>query len=402
MAVGLVGKFFKINLLWVFQGGNFYAWTNIVQRVVIRTDSSHIIGIGHVMRCLTLASALTQQLRVKVLFICREFEGNLIHYIQASGFDVHILPNRTKERATKVMNDYQGWLGTSVECDSRETIAAVEIFGKHEVVDLLIVDHYAIDITWESSLRTRVKMILVIDDLANREHDCDILIDQTLCRTVGEYLGLVPETTLLLTGSQYGLLRTQFRLNSDDILKKRREQKSLNRILLMLGGTDPENLTWNILRSLQRIEDLEITVVMGQTAQHKLQIRAFCVNQPSITYLCAVDNVASLMLENDIAIGASGTTTWERCACGLPSLVVVQAQNQEKTITEMVSLGAAQRLTDIKSYTEIRDKLNQWRHSPDLYVQCVKKTLEICDGHGVERLVAAVVDRFQAMEVKIL
>jgi len=177
-------------------------------RVAIRADAGRHIGAGHVMRCLTLGEALRDR-GADVTFLCRAFEGHLMDRIRRDGFAVEAFPVEGVVRPTKTgaSPPHAGWLGTSLERDRDLTHDAL---GRLGGVDLLIVDHYALDSRWERGMRDIARRILVIDDLADRPHDADWLLDQTYGRRTDAYEGLVPPACRLLLGSDYALLRPEF------------------------------------------------------------------------------------------------------------------------------------------------------------------------------------------------
>ncbi len=155
-------------------------------RVVFRADASLNIGSGHVMRCLTLANALRES-GASCFFVCREHPGNLLELIREQGFEAIGLPlPKTFEslhgKHSSSRLTYAGWLGDSWQRDAEQTLAALN----GELADWLVVDHYALDSAWEESLRPACRRLLVIDDLADRDHRCDLLLDQNLVAKMAE------------------------------------------------------------------------------------------------------------------------------------------------------------------------------------------------------------------------
>lgn len=202
-----------------------------MKSVAIRVDSSQVMGSGHLMRCLTLAERLRCE-GTDVRFICRDLVGNPAHLAREKGFALELLPRREENSA---LTGYTAWLTVSQETDATETIAALERAGR-AFLDRLIIDHYAIDEVWEKHLRPYTKEIFVIDDLANRRHDCDVLLDQNFYRHMQHrYDGLVPTTCRLLLGPQYALLREEFYRVRETM---RVRDGSLRRILVFYGGSD--------------------------------------------------------------------------------------------------------------------------------------------------------------------
>ncbi len=307
-------------------------------KVAIRVDSSTAIGSGHLMRCLTLAERMRKEKNAEVHFISRDLEGNLHGKIKDEGFALHVLPRHPFDKS---LNGYDAWLTVSQDVDSAETKSVLRELGK---VARLVVDNYALDITWEREMRPFVDEFFVIDDLANRAHDCDVLLDQNFyLDKETRYVGLVPENCKLLLGPRHALLREEF-YEARKHLRKR--DGSLRNILVFYGGSDLTNGTMKALRALQVIHETQpeivIDVIVGASNPHQEEIQAFCDNSDVrdwITYHCQVDNMADYMARADLALGAGGLTTWERCLLELPAIVTVVAENQEKTTEDCAAAG---------------------------------------------------------------
>jgi len=284
--------------------------------IIIRTDASIEIGTGHVMRCLTLAKQLKRH-GAEVTFVCRNLEGNSISYLQGQGMHVAIL--------SPVENDVQ-W-----KRDAEATIAIIEDMNIE--IDLIIVDHYDLDNRWESMLRLFTKQIMVIDDLANRSHDCDLLLDQNYYLNMKErYRGLVPGHCLQMLGPDHVLLRDEFMQAAS---KPRERTGKINNILIFFGGTDPTGETIKTLDAIREINipRIEINIVVGASNPKRHEIKQVCDGKQNINFYCQVSNMAELMWKADLAIGAGGATTWERCFLGLPTLTTVIADNQLEATT---------------------------------------------------------------------
>ena len=308
--------------------------------IVFRTDASLQIGTGHVMRCL----ALTEALRVRgaqISFICRELPGNLIDLIRKRGLLVHSLPFDqdwvNKEKTTM----HSGWLSADWQTDAEESKACLV----HGEIEWLIVDHYAIDICWEQAMRAYCCKIMVVDDLADRMHDCDLLLDQNLGREVKDYYGLLETATTTLIGPQYALLRPEFSELRSESLARRMKKPQLHHLLVTMGGVDKENVTCQVLSALQSCtlpKDIRVTVVLGTNAPWVTQVQAQAKQMPYPTeVLVSVDNMAQLMVDSDLAIGASGSTSWERCCLGLPTIQIAVAHNQAAIAQAVSHAGAA-------------------------------------------------------------
>lgn len=322
--------------------------------VVIRTDASLEIGTGHVMRCVTLAKQLVSE-GAEIFFICRNFPGNSISFIQSQGFHVYTLSSFENQ------NHWQ-WTRDNWYQDAEETERIIK--NSNKKFDLLIVDHYGLDAKWESELRSNVNHIIIIDDLADRPHDCDLLLDQNYYLEMqNRYKGLVPDSCIQLLGPNYVLLRDEFL--SLDIQKKQRDG-NINNILVFLGGTDPTGETVKVLQAVQEMNrpEIEIHIVVGAENPNKEQIEKTCAKMPNTFFHCQVNNMAELMMRADLAIGAGGTTSWERCYLGLPSIIIIVADNQ-KEVTKAVAekgviccLGTSAEVTDKIISKEIIDLCN--------------------------------------------
>lgn len=309
---------------------------------VFRADASLQMGTGHVMRCLTLADAIKAQ-GAECHFICREHPGNLIEHIKSKGYSVHILAwmspagvnSFAKQDAENTEEPaHATWLGATQEQD-------VDVCAKilHELQpDWLIVDHYALDAFWERALQPYYRKLMVIDDLADRSHLCDLLLDQNLGRQARDYNNLVPAHCQIFAGASYALLRPEFAALRSYSLKRRAESQ-IKRLLITMGGVDRSNATGLVLVALQGCPlpaDCRITVVMGAAAPWLDQVRS----QAALMYwptevLVNISEMARHMADSDLAIGAAGSTSWERCCLGLPSVVVCLAKNQLKVIGEL-------------------------------------------------------------------
>lgn len=305
-------------------------------RIVFRTDASIQIGTGHVMRCLTLADALTVQ-GARCEFICREHPGNLIAHILNKGYNVHSL-NVSKTADTDLT--HSKWLGST---QAQDTEACVPILNKLKP-DWLVVDHYALDTRWERELAPFYHKLMVIDDLADRQHACNVLLDQTYGRDACDYSELVPNNCSVLCGANYALLRPEFAALRAYSLQRRLQPK-LKRLLITMGGVDKENVTNRVLHCLRASPlppDCEITVVVGASSPNLEEIQNESKTMPWLTKVHAgVNNMAELMAESDLAIGAAGATSWERCCLGLPTIMIVLAENQRKIAQELFTAGAA-------------------------------------------------------------
>lgn len=354
-----------------------------------RVDASLQIGSGHVMRCLTLAGELRWQ-GVEVLFISRQLEGHLCDYIERAGFEVRRLPAPPPPPPQMT---HSSLLGVSGITDAEETRALFSSMGASP--DWLIVDNYALDARWESLMRPLVDHVMVIDDLANRSHDCDLLLDQNLYKNMEvRYDGLVPKHCRKLLGPKYALLRPEF-MEARKHLRKR--AGNVSRILIFFGGSDMSNETTKVLEAVRLLNrpEIAIDVIVGEANPHKEQVRQLCANMSNATFYCNVDNMAQMLARSDLAIGAGGSTTWERCCLGVPSLVLSIADNQKAIATECYKVGACNYLGDSNNATslQVANEINKMLHNPELLLNYGQKAVDLVDCKGVLRVGKILLER---------
>ncbi|WP_153115184.1 UDP-2,4-diacetamido-2,4,6-trideoxy-beta-L-altropyranose hydrolase [Rhodocyclus tenuis] len=352
--------------------------------VVFRTDAALQIGTGHLMRCLTLADRLRRD-GARCRFVCRAHPGHLLGLIAERGHAGIALPyDPAAADAGTPPPAHAAWLGATWQADARATTAALG----DDRVDWLVADHYALDARWEAALRPRCRELMVIDDLADRPHDCDLLLDQNLGRSAADYAGRVPAACRVLAGPQHALLRPEFAALHERLPARRRPAR-LGHLLLNMGGVDPDNVTGEALAALRGCtlpDDCRITVVMGRNAPAIDAVRAQAAQLPWATDLRVnVPNMASLMADCDLAIGAAGSTSWERCCLGLPALLVVLADNQRPIADALQAAGAAQAIARETLAAELRAFL-QRADLGAVLDRMREKAAAITDGRGTARV----------------
>lgn len=303
-------------------------------RVVFRADASVTIGTGHVMRCLTLADTLRAR-GTDCQFVTRDLPGHLAALIADRGFAVSLL-DAPSGPAPSGPPDHAAWAGVTWQQDLAETRAAINR------ADWLIVDHYAFDARWQTGLADRIGRIMVIDDLADRPHAAALLLDQNLGRAAQDYDGLVPDDCHILTGPRFALLRPEFAAARAAALAHPPRQAHL---MITMGGMDAIDATSAVLMTLKAADlprDLRISVVLGSRSPALERVGELVaqLSQPS-EVLVDVRDMAGLMAEADLAISAGGSTIWELCCLGLPSIVVETAANQQGISKALEKAGAA-------------------------------------------------------------
>ena len=332
---------------------------------IFRADASPEGGGGHIMRCMALVEALSD-LGWLCRFAVRPPTLETMSALRTSGYEVMDL-----------MND---------EDSEPPELAARWPDG----VDWLVVDHYGRDARFESACRPWAKRIMVIDDLADRPHDCDLLLDQTLGRTAAAYAGHVPDGCRLLLGPGYALLRPEFARARPAALARRQENGPVRRILVSMGATDPHNVTVVALEGIRRAGlKVEVDVVAGAASPHIAALRALAEDIPfPVTIHESVDAMADLMARADIAIGAAGSTSWERCCLGLATLLVVTSENQRDIARSLTELGATGMLGSIDTLDadRIGTTLAEFSAGDEERLDMNVRAAGVCDGLGARRV----------------
>lgn len=309
--------------------------------VVVRADAGVDLGVGHIVRC----SALLQRLGV--------------------GPDSAVLLTRSVTPTVHQMVDEIGWqlrlLGDQVD-EVADAAATLKVLDEFRDVDLLVVDHYSLGASWEQAVRGGVERLVVIDDLADRPHSCDLLIDPTLSdnRAAG-YRELVDEDATLLLGPAYALLSPEY-----DHLAPGARNGEIHSWLVYLGGAIGRDDLATLLTAFQSLDDSEssITVVLGRAFARAETVKILAESLPRVSVVEWTDRMPELLLAADCAIGATGGAQWERCAAGLPTLTVLTADNQKHDAAAFEAAGATRHLGPLASMTieDWRSAL-EWAHS---------------------------------------
>lgn len=305
--------------------------------VAFRVDSSIAIGSGHFARCLTLAEAL-RGLGERVVFVSRRLPGSMHASAENSGFEVLLLP--TDEAATPEpgATAHAAWLPATRAQDAEQTAAALLAAG-HDA-DWVVVDSYALDEVWERRVRAALGCrIAVVDDLADRTHDCDVLLDTACADGLRDrYQALCPADCAFLIGPAHAVLRREF-------VRARRAvqpRTSLRRVLVFFGGSDPDDATAAALHAAAAANDaLEVDVVWGGSYGGSAGLHDRFGDMPGVRLIGPTDRMAELMAGADLALGGGGVATWERCFLGLPTIVATLADNQVSNVRCLTAHGAA-------------------------------------------------------------
>lgn len=352
--------------------------------IIIRVDASEKIGTGHVMRCLALAEELHRQ-GCRVHFICRAPPGLLGGMITGKGFSLSLLPAPEQQKNAEIENEnYEAWLGLSQHDDAEQTIDALS----PETPGWLIVDHYSLDARWEKKLRPHVGKIMVIDDLANRKHDCDLFLDQNFSsESKARYADLLPEHCRELLGPRYALLQAEYAQYHKSMIGRTGE---IRRVLVFMGGSDSANITGMVLAALStsELQHLAVDVVVGTNNPHRDKIIKLVEHRPNTNLHDFRPHLADLMSKADLAIGGGGMTTWERMCLGLPSLVICVAKNQEPACQALYKAGLINYLgfwTEINSAV-LAEKLRVLLKSEEILRSQSLACQSLVDGLGAKRV----------------
>ncbi|WP_235536931.1 UDP-2,4-diacetamido-2,4,6-trideoxy-beta-L-altropyranose hydrolase [Sphingomonas sp. Root241] len=338
------------------------------------------------MRCLTLADALRED-GGRATFLCREHPGHLGEMVRRRGHSLVMLPPEPGF-AWAETPVHSRWLGASGKRDAAQSIAALG----GALPDWLIVDHYALEREWEETLRPYCRRLMIIDDLADRTHDCDLLLDQNLVHDASSYRSLVPAQCRLLLGPEFALLRPQFAATRARA-PARPPTSVATRWLISLGGVDKDDVTSRVLRCLREMPlpaETRIDVVMGASAPWTAEVRAVAAEMPWPTHVLAdVSDMAGLMEQCDLAIGAAGATSWERCCLGLPAVTLVLAENQREGARMLEAADAVISIDDLARLTTDLPRAVMQLMQPAVASRMRRSCAAITDGLGTARVVQA-------------
>ena len=348
--------------------------------VAFRVDASDKIGTGSFMRCLTLAEALRNE-GASVQFFCRQHPGNLIELLKLRSIPVTALPAPENTKDISDNDGYACWLGVSQEEDAEQVINQLASIQPQ----WLVVDHYGIDEIWEQRLQPHAHKIMVIDDLANRRHKCSLLLDQNYTAQ-RRYEQLVPQHCVMLLGPMYALLRSEYAACR---ARQTRRYSDIGRILVYFGGSDSANISELAMQALSspQLKHLVVDLLIGANNPHHTSLMQHASSRPSTFADKSQTNLANLMAQADLAVGAGGATTWEHMCLGLPSLLVTCAENQiplAQTLTRenlIWLIGDSTLITAAQIHDAIVERLSGQNHA-----SVSASTSQICDGSGTSRV----------------
>lgn len=351
--------------------------------VVFRADANPTIGSGHIMRSLALANHLKKYAGATCLFISREngvsfFENKITQL----GHMLSLIPELSNSISPEHL-PHSAWLPHGQDLDAE---FCLKILTDKQKPDWLIIDHYAIGKRWETKMRKRANNILVIDDLADREHDCDILLDQNLGNKKEKYRSLSPNSKLLL-GPKYALLREDFTTLAR---KKIIQKKPINRINICFGGIDSTGHTLATLKAAIGIETFtpQIDIIINKNNKDLGDIKNIAKKRKNISIYVSPNNIAKILSRADLAIGAGGSMSWERSCLGIPSLAIGVANNQTAILSELFQGGYAVGFEYMPHPDEIKiqESIKSLINSPTPLYRIAKRSRSLVDGNGTRRV----------------
>ena len=349
--------------------------------IAFRVDASSHIGTGHITRCLTLADALSER-NFAVRFLSRHMPRHFRDVLQSRG---HEFVDLDSAAGSPDELPHADWLGTSQAADAAASINALS----DRIWDWLIVDNYALDVRWESALRHAVRRIASIDDIANRSHDCDLLLDPNFHEDMeARYEGKVPSHCQMLLGPRFALLRPEFRRKRACVKPR---SGSVHRVLIFFGGMDTANYTSPAIEALSNlgIPGLQVDVVIGEGHPARPRIASESLRLGYSLHV-QTDRMAELMAQADLAVGAGGTAHWERCCLGLPALAIPVADNQSGQLADAASAVLVY-APDVQGdlVTTITRHVRALIDNGALRLAISRNGMEIVDGCGVSRVVGS-------------
>lgn len=363
-------------------------------KVVFRTDASVQIGTGHVMRCLTLAEELRRRGHT-CSFVCREHSGHLGKVILGRGFVLELLRSPGGEDGSNEISEgvpHASLLGVHWRVDANQTHAALESLEP----DWVVVDHYALDARWERHIASVAGRIMVIDDLADRDHHVNVLLDQNALDKEIEtrYLARTDSGCNLLLGPGYALLGQEYCLLANALPER---DGNVSRVLVFVGGSDPFHLTESYIKVLsgQDFSHLLVDVVIGRNHPAPKTVEKLVTTRPLTRLYSGLPSLSALMIRADLMLGAGGATNWERMCLGLNAIVISVAANQGSVNQELSKMGLINFLGTAEEVTldTVSSALKNVLANPSNNAMQARNMRAIVDGKGCQRVVDTLLDQ---------
>lgn len=357
---------------------------------IFRVDASPLIGTGHLIRCLALAAQLRRR-GCNCLFLMRAGQaGSLAQQITHEGHELLLLPEHPHGANASVARSrasgHSDWLPGGWEADAT---ACGQVLAGRRPADWLVVDHYALDARFEKAMRPYARAVFVIDDLADRRHECEYLLDQSFLPAMeNRYAELVPADCQRLLGPRYALLRPAF---VKQRVKRRTRDGTIRRVLVCFGGFDKGGHAAAAVEALvpyaRRLQAID--VLLGGDSPHRAKVQELSSAMENINVYAPAPDVASLLQKADLAIGAGGTMTWERACLGVPALAFAIADNQRPGLAALVQAGYLVGSSSVAvNSAVIAHWLGSLFQSPELVQGLSHRSASLVDGLGAQRVAA--------------
>lgn len=369
---------------------------NILRHCIIRADASSWIGTGHVIRCINLAKELIKR-GFHVSFLCRYIPNHL--QLLLAEENIALIKMTDENGSGQGINNRQSihghWLHVNYQDEIDEAVAAINSYLATyflSELDLLIIDHYAIESEWQVAAQRLSKVICQIDDLADRQHICDVLVDQNYFPDADfRYAERVPGNAKKLLGPYFALLNRRFYALRHQ-LKEYKSRFNARKVVVFFGGVDESNETDKAITGLLAAKDetLLLDVILGATNPNIEYLKQKYSQNASVMISVQVSDMAERMAEAFLFVGAIGSTTWERCALGLPGIVVSVAYNQNQLAEALQTYGSHVFLGEMKDVL-VQDYTRAFLNSGfDGMEKMSRLSSELTDGNGTGRVVDAI------------
>ncbi len=269
-----------------------------MRNILFRADSSSTIGTGHIIRDLVLASKYKNS---NIIFATQSLDGNINNKIKEAGYKVESLKSNSLKEVVELVKKYN--------------------------IDMVVIDHYGIDYKYEKKLKKKTGVKILSFDDTYEKHYCDILLNHNISADKKRYKGLVPKYCELRCGAAYTLLR-------DEFTKEKKKQKKVTSsryktIFLAMGGADHSNINIEILKVLQKFDDLKINLVTTTANKNLEELKAFVKNKKWISLYINSSKIAKLMRKSDLAIITPSVSANEAYFMNIPSIAIKTANNQD-------------------------------------------------------------------------
>ena len=335
--------------------------------LIFRADGNKILGTGHIMRCLSIADAVKAR-GSECVFVTAD--NSLSDVIKARGYENVIL-------------------GTDFQNMEAELPALENVLSEKKPVGV-VVDSYYVTARYLTELGTHVP-VTYIDDLASFAYPVDRLINYNVYADEDYYISLYKKAEVRIPQfcmkPSFAPLRAGFKgIGAFEIKEK------VENVLVLTGGADPLHVALNFAHEVSEhpVGSLKYNIVVGGLSQDVVALQTISESRSDIELFQNVSDMKSLMLSNDLAVSAAGSTQYELCACGVPTINYVFADNQIPGMEGfskagiMISTGDVR--TDKNIFVKLYDSINELAENAELRKELSLKAQHLVDGRGAERI----------------